>query len=115
MNVEEIKKQKEVIIIESIGDCLSLHQAGIKNTIVTFGLEVSVSILNFLLKLDPEKIYISFNNDNEKNNAGNNASEKAFNKLLRYFDKKQLQIKLPTKKDFGEMNEEEILKWKNNL
>jgi 5S rRNA maturation endonuclease (ribonuclease M5) len=114
LNVEEIKKQKEVIIIESIGDCLSLHQAGIKNTIVTFGLEVSVSILNFLLKLDPEKIYISFNNDNEKNNAGNNASEKAFNKLLRYFDKKQLQIKLPTKKDFGEMNEEEILKWKNN-
>jgi 5S rRNA maturation endonuclease (ribonuclease M5) len=114
LNVDEIKKQKEVIIIESIGDCLSLHQAGIKNTIVTFGLEVSVSILNFLLKLDPEKIYISFNNDNQKNNAGNNASEKAFNKLLRYFDKKQLQIKLPSKKDFGEMNEEEILKWKNN-
>lgn len=114
LNVDEIKKQKEVIIIESIGDCLSLYQAGIKNTIVTFGLEVSVSILNFLLKLDPEKIYISFNNDNQKNNAGNNASEKAFNKLLRYFDKKQLQIKLPSKKDFGEMNEEEILKWKNN-
>lgn len=114
LNVDEIKKQKEVIIIESIGDCLSLYQADVKNTIVTFGLEISISILNFLLKLDPDKIYISFNNDYEKNNAGNDASEKAFNKLLRYFDKKQLVIKLPTKKDFGEMTPEEIIQWKKN-
>ena len=71
--------------------------------------------MNFLLKLDPDKIYISFNNDNEKNNAGNDAAEKAFNKLLRYFDKRQLVIKLPTKKDFGEMTTEEIIKWKKAL
>lgn len=112
LNLEEIKSQKEAILIESIGDCLALWDAGIKNTIVTFGLDISISILNLLLKIDPNKIYISFNNDQEKNNAGNFAAEKGKNKLLRYFDPKQIQIKLPDKKDFGEMSAEEILIWK---
>jgi DNA primase len=112
LNLEEIKSQKEAILVESIGDCLSLWDAGIKNTIVTFGLEISISILNFLLKVDPNKIYISFNNDQEKNNAGNIAAEKGKNKLLRYFDPKQIEIKLPDKKDFGEMSVDEILIWK---
>jgi len=58
---------------------------------------------------------LNTNNDSEKNNAGNQACEKGMNKLLRYFDARQLSIKLPTKKDFGEMNKEEILQWKNNL
>lgn len=111
LNSNIIKEKKEIYIIESIGDCLSLWDAGIKNTMVTFGLEVSVAILNFLLKLDPNKIYISFNNDIEKNNAGNFAAEKATKKLLRYFDKHQLRVKLPTKKDFGEMSREEIAEW----
>jgi hypothetical protein len=112
LNLEEIKSQKEAILVESIGDCLSLWDAGIKNTIVTFGLEISISILNFLLKVDPNKIYISFNNDQEKNNAGNIAAEKGRNKLLRYFDPKQIEVKLPDKKDFGEMSVDEILIWK---
>lgn len=115
LNINEIQTSKEVFLIESIGDCLALWEAGVKNTIVTFGLEISISILNLLLKVDPNKIYISFNNDQEKNQAGNIAAEKAYNKLLRYFDAKQLEIKLPSKKDFGEMNAEEILKWKNKI
>jgi DNA primase len=112
LNLDILKQEKQVHIIESIGDCLSLWDAGIKNTIVTFGLEISTSILNILLKIDPNKIYISFNNDSNKNRAGNEASEKAINKLLRYFDKNQLEIKLPSKKDFGEMSVEEIKEWK---
>lgn len=115
LNSNILKEKKEVYVIESIGDCLALWDAGIQNTIVTFGLEISVSILNLLLKIDPNKIYISFNNDIEKNKAGNNASEKAMNKLLRYFDTNQLKIKLPTKKDFGEMSVEEIKQWTKNL
>lgn len=115
LNLNILKEEKEIYIIESIGDCLSLWDAGIKNTIVTFGLEVSTSILNLLLKIDPDKIYISFNNDESKNRAGNEASQKAINKLLRYFDKKQLDIRLPSKKDFGEMSTEEIIKWKTKI
>jgi hypothetical protein len=115
LNIENLKSEKQVFLIESIGDCLSLWDAGIKNTIVTFGLDVSISILNLLLKLDPDKINISFNNDSQKNNAGNQAAEKAFNKLSRYFDRKQLNIVLPTKKDFGEMCLNEIKEWKNKI
>lgn len=115
LNSEVIQTQKEVILVESIGDTLSLYQAGIKNVLVTFGTSLSLGILNYLLKIDPKKIYISLNNDSNKNNAGNIGAEKTYSRLKRYFDDKQLKIALPTKKDFGEMNKEEILQWKNNL
>jgi 5S rRNA maturation endonuclease (ribonuclease M5) len=115
LNSQEIEIQKEVILVESIGDMLSLYQAGIKNVLVTFGTSLSLGILNYLLKMDVKKIYISLNNDSNKNNAGNIGAEKTYSRLKRYFDDKQLKISLPTKKDFGEMNKEEILQWKNNL
>ena len=111
VNYPIIKAQKEVIIVESIGDMLSLWSAGITNTMVSFGLEVSNDIVNFLLRLDPDNITLSFNNDSAKNNAGNIAAEKSHKKLSKYFDASQLEIKLPTKNDFGEMNEKEILAW----
>jgi len=115
LNSQEIETQKEVILVESIGDMLSLYQAGIKNVLVTFGTSLSLGILNYLLKMDVKKIYISLNNDSNKNNAGNIGAEKTHSRLKRYFDDKQLKIALPIKKDFGEMNKEEILQWKNNL
>jgi hypothetical protein len=115
LNLNILKDTKEIFLIESIGDCLSLWEAGIKNTVVTFGLEISVSILNLLLKIDPNKIFISFNNDFNKNEAGNNAAKKALVKLSRYFDKNQLSIQLPPKKDFGEMSIEEIKQWKTKI
>jgi len=115
LNLDILNEKKEIFLIESIGDCLSLWQNDIKNTIVTFGLEISISVLNLLLRIDPNKIYIAFNNDSEKNNAGNFAAEKAKNKLLRYFDRNQIDIKLPIKKDFGEMTKEEISEWKTKI
>ena len=115
LNSKIIEEQKEVVLIESIGDMLSLWQAGIKNTLVTFGTNLSLSILNYCLKIDPKKIYISLNNDSDKNNAGNIGAEKIHTRLKRYFDEKQIKISLPNKKDFGEMNIEEILQWKANL
>jgi hypothetical protein len=115
LNSQAIETQKEVILVESIGDMLSLYQAEIKNVLVTFGTSLSLGILNYLLKIDIKKIYISLNNDSNKNNAGNIGAEKTYSRLKRYFDDKQLKISLPTKKDFGEMNKEEILQWKNNL
>jgi DNA primase len=115
LNSEIIQEQRELILVESIGDMLSLWQAGIKNTLVTFGTSLSLAILNYCLKIDPKKIYISLNNDSNKNNAGNIAAEKTQARLSRYFDKSQLKISLPPKKDFGEMTKEEIVQWKNNL
>lgn len=115
LNSKSIESQKEIILVESIGDMLSLWQAGIKNVLVIFGTNLSLGILNYCLKIDAKKIYISLNNDSNKNNAGNIGAEKTYARLKRYFDDRQLKIALPTKKDFGEMNKEEILQWKNNL
>lgn len=110
-NFKIIKKEKSVYIVESIGDMLSLWQAGVKNTIVTFGLTLSPKIVSFLIKMDPDKIYLSFNNDSYGNYAGNRAAKKALNKLSVFFDPEDIEIKLPFKNDFGEMTKEEILKW----
>jgi len=119
LNEKYILDSKQVFIIESIGDMLSLWQAGIRNTIVLFGVNMNLKILNYLLKIDVNKIYISLNNDflnkGEGYGCGNVSSRKIYNKLTRYFDHKQLKISLPIKKDFGEMNAQEILQWKNNL
>lgn len=110
-NVKILKQKKEVYLVESIGDMLSLWQAGIKNTLVTFGLNISPKIISFIIKINPNKIYISFNNDSNNNYAGNKAAKKVFNKLTSFFDPEDIKIKLPPKNDFGEMTKEEILKW----
>jgi len=115
LNSNIIEEQKEIILVESIGDMLSLWQNNIKNVLVIFGTNLSLSVLNYCLKTDMKKIYISLNNDSEKNKAGNIAAEKTYFRLKRYFDDKQLKIALPIKKDFGEMTSEEILQWKKSL
>ena len=111
LNHKIILKNKEVFLVESIGDMLSLWEAGIKNSIVTFGLDVSSSIMGVLLRFDLNKIYISFNNDSNNNNRGNFAAKKTEKKLLKHFDPNQVEVKLPTKNDFGDMNTKEIQSW----
>jgi hypothetical protein len=59
--------------------------------------------------MDLDTIYISFNND--ENQAGNQAAKKLYFKLLKFFDKNQIKVALPTKNDFGEMNKDEIQQW----
>ena len=115
LTLKPIKDKKEVFIVESIGDALSLYNAGIDNFIVSFGLEISTAIINFLLKVDVNKIRICFNDDSDKNFAGNEASEKAYNKLIKFFDRDQVVINLPSKNDFGEMTTEEIIEWKKKI
>lgn len=102
------KREKYVILVESIGDMLALWQCGEKNVLVTFGLNVSGKIIKYLLSHQINKIIIAFNNDSEKNSAGNEAAESAKYKLMTFFDIDSILIKLPNKKDFGEMTQEEI-------
>ena len=115
LNHSILEEQREVILVESVGDMLNLWQSGIKNVLVTFGTSLSLPILNHMLKLDIKKIYISLNNDSNKNMAGNIGADKIHSRLKRYFDQRQLKIALPIKKDFGEMTNEEILQWKKAL
>lgn len=115
VNNKLLRQEKQVIIVESIGDMLSLWENGIKNVAVAFGLQIGLGLLNYLLRIDAQKIILAFNNDSANNNAGNEAAEKNLRRLMRYFDSDQIKISLPTKGDFGEMNPEEIQNWKKNL
>lgn len=104
----------EVILVESIGDMLSLWDVGIRNVLVTFGVEPSPQLISFLIKLDIKKIIIALNNDEDNNDVGNRSADKARIKICRYFDVSQVEIRLPDKKDFNEMSEQERLDWYHN-
>ena len=39
--IQEAIDEKSVILVESIGDLLNLHQNGFKNVLVSFGLDIS--------------------------------------------------------------------------
>jgi DNA primase len=112
-----IEEERSCIIVESIGDGLSLWDAGVKNFIISFGVNSFEHLYYPLIALDPEKIIISFNDDykNGKSSGSGNYAAKNFQRsLLSFFNKDQVIIKLPTKNDFGEMTKEEILTWKKN-
>lgn len=114
--VEAIESKSEIILVESIGDLLSLHEAGIKNVLVTFGLSVSPKMICSLVALSPSRIVFAFNNDAEKeDNRGRDACIKNYLKLLKYFDHEKMLICLPTKNDFGDMNIEDITEWQIKL
>jgi DNA primase len=110
--MSSIINSKEVILVESIGDMLSLFENGIKNVLVTFGLDISSELLINLIGLNLKKITLSFNNDfNKQENRGRNACVKNYLKLLSHFNQESVSICLPTKNDFGEMTESEISDW----
>lgn len=104
-------KTKQIILIESIGDMLSLWQAGIRNTCVIFGLSASNSIINFMIRAGVTDIVIGLNDDSEKEDAGNLAAEQLQHKLRKFFDNKAVRMAFPDKNDFGEMSKEENIQW----
>ena len=107
-----IESSRTVILVESIGDLLNLHQQGIKNVLVAFGTSVSPALMCFLVSLPLDRIVISFNNDaGKEKNRGKIGALKSYLKLLNYFDKDKLIIHLPTKGDFGEMLSSDFPPW----
>jgi serine phosphatase RsbU (regulator of sigma subunit) len=90
-----------------------MFDAGVENVLVTFGVKLCAGTLNFLIKTDFQYITIALNNDMVAGDTcGNEAALKMRSKLLHYFDAYQIEISLPTKKDFGDMSKEEIQTWK---
>ena len=107
-----IVEESSVILVESIGDMLSLLQRGYKNVLVVFGLDISSRLMCSLMEFSLNKIVISLNNDIlSARNTGVEASIKNYLKFLNYFDFSQIQICLPTKNDFGDMGSDDYLKW----
>lgn len=113
---KEITKKDQVILVESIGDMLNLFQNGIKNVLVTFGLEIPPTLLCFLIGLKPSRIILSFNNDSsKKQNRGLNSCIKSYLKLIPYFNNDSIKICIPNKNDFGEMTSDDFNMWNKKL
>ena len=106
----------DIILVESIGDFLSIYQNTNLNCLVTFGLDVSKSLINTLISICPDNIIISTNNDfNNTENRGLHAAIKNYLKLLKFFDWHKLRICLPVANDFGDMNKEDFECWQTKL
>ena len=108
-----IKEKREVILVEGIGDILSLFECEIRNCLCLFGVMISAAIIKYLIAVNPKKIIIAVNNDI----AGQEAAEKIKSKLLQFFDSNSIEIRLPILKDFNDQllqNKESILKWHEN-
>lgn len=104
-----IEEKREVILVESIGDSMALAEEGYLNSLVTFGLDCSPAILNYLCSKSIDKIIIATNNDSEKQkNHGKISAMKNYMKLSQFFDFNQLSVQLPWANDFGAMREQEI-------
>lgn len=114
-NKSIIVSKQEVVLVESIGDMLSLWDVGVRNTLVTFGVSISKTIIEFLLRIDAQRILIAFNNDEENNLVGNDAADKERLHLLHYFDSHQVIVAIPDYKDFGEMDTAQIDLWKRKF
>jgi hypothetical protein len=115
---ESIKKENKVILVESMGCVLSLYECGIKNVKCVFGIEMNLAILNLILRLNPSKIVVSLNN--EDSCRGNEASDKLYRRLLKYFNEGQVKVNLPKCKDFNEWLQKpngrnEIIEWYKNI
>lgn len=106
LSQKPIEELNEVILVESVGDCLALYEAGFKNVLVTFGLDASSKLVSYLNSFDLDRIIIATNNDNTKEtNSGALASIKIASKLAAVFDLSVIKINPPLCNDFGDMLE----------
>jgi len=109
--VSAIEEERCVHIVESVGDCISLFDAGVKNVLVSFGLNISPKFISRLNGLSVDKIFISFNNDfHAESNRGFEGSIKSIFKLCDQIDFEKIYFCPPSENDFGEMTKEQIEK-----
>lgn len=112
-SIEEVRKEieetKNVHIVESIGDCMALYNSGIKNVLVSFGLNMSPKFISRLACLGLQKIFISYNNDSTaERNRGFEGAIKSIFKLCDAVDFDKIYFCPPSKNDFGDMGETQI-------
>ena len=101
-----IEDKEEVILVESIGECMALYEAGHDNVLMLAGLDISAKIISYLNSFDLKRIIVATNNDNSKDeNTGALASIKVAAKLSSVFDLSLIKINPPVCNDFGEMLE----------
>ncbi len=114
LNLDVLREKGEIIIVESVGDILSLWDAGLKQIMCIFGTSISSKQLSYIVGLDPQRVIIATNND-EDPAKGPAAAEKIRKKLTFLINADKVVIALPTRNDFGDMDEKEIQEWYNKI
>lgn len=100
----------KIILVESPGDSLFLYSQGITNNICLFGVNISGTIISYLIKINPSMILIGTNN--EASRIGNEAAEKIYQTLTQFFSPDKLKVALPIGgKDFGEAGDDGLKQW----
>ena len=118
-NIDKVRKaieEKEAVhIVESVGDCLSLYNNGIKNVLVSFGLNISPKFISKLSLLPIKKVFVSFNNDHTSSvNRGFEGAIKSIFKLVESIDFDKIYFIPPEENDFGEMSKDQIEKYSSD-
>lgn len=106
--MSNILHTNQVILVEGPSDSVACFDEGVQNVLPTVGLNISKSMMSFLLGVNPNKITIAYNQD--ENFRGQDAAVKNFAKLAEHFDVDKLEIKYPIGNDLAE-NKKEITKW----
>ena len=107
-----IEDSNSVYIVESIGDCISMFNNGIKNVLVSFGLNISPKFIAKLNGLSVEKVFLSFNNDfNSEFNRGFEGAIKSIFKLSDQMDFQKIYFAPPPENDFGDMSKDQLDKF----
>jgi len=106
-----IKNNNFIILVESIGDLLALHECGIKNVVCLFGLGISPKLTKKLISLDCD-VVISTNNDTDKGQQGVRAANLRKKQLANYINSDKIHIVFP---DLNDWNLELISNDKNSI
>jgi len=115
---EQIKEEKRVYIVESIGDSMKLYQNGIKNNLVAFSNKIGPKMIARLAALGVDIVF-AFNDDSKKEgqqkDRGKIGALISILKLVDFVDLERIWFVQPNKNDFGEMDSEDFDKFKENL
>lgn len=101
---EHIKRTSSAVIVESVGNCLKLEQAGIHNSVATFGTHLTEPQQLLLAKLGVLNLIII--PDMDENNAGMQSAElikQTYNRIYNIHILKDLPLG-----DVGDMSRENI-------
>lgn len=108
------RRTGQIILCESVGDAISLWNDGIKQVLVTFGVSISAKLISHILAQNPDQIFVSLNNDSDKDeNRGQIGAEKVIKKLLPFFSRDKIINAPPFQGDFGDQGQipGENLRW----
>lgn len=120
LNGEAIRTARAAVLLESIGDALTLATHDIWNWVVVFGCNLNSQVISHLVAANPRRIIISTNNDllgeAKSKAAGNKAADRFRAKLLSFFNEGTIQIRLPqTAKDWNAADSAEVEQFRREI